>query len=138
MKEVGASVPSPMPHAPLVEMSDMSIAFGGIRAVDNATVDLYPRRGRRPARPQRRRQVDADQDAVRRLQARQRRRSWINGKEAPINNPRDAKKYGIETIYQTLALADNVDATANLFLGRELLTRGARSTTRRWRPRRAR
>ena len=40
-----------------------------------------------------------------------------------INNPRDAKKYGIETIYQTLALADNVDAAANLFLGRELRTR---------------
>ena len=37
-----------------------------------------------------------------------------------INNPRDAKAYGIETIYQTLALADNVDAAANLFLGREL------------------
>ncbi|NCO17128.1 MAG: sugar ABC transporter ATP-binding protein, partial [Alphaproteobacteria bacterium] len=35
----------------------------------------------------------------------------------------DAKKYGIETIYQSLALADNVDAAANLFLGRELVTR---------------
>ena len=31
--------------------------------------------------------------------------------------------YGIETIYQTLALADNVDAAANMFLGRELATR---------------
>ena len=56
-----------------------------------------------------------------------------------INNPRDAKGYGIETIYQTLALADNVDAAANLFLGRELTHRhGARSTTWRWKPRRAR
>ena len=36
--------------------------------------------------------------------------------------PRDAKNYGIETIYQTLALADNVDAAANLFLGREIMT----------------
>ena len=48
---------------------------------------------------------------------------FINGAEAAIANPRDAKGFGIETIYQTLALADNVDAAANLFLGRELRTR---------------
>ncbi|MDH5615904.1 MAG: ATP-binding cassette domain-containing protein, partial [Acidimicrobiia bacterium] len=47
----------------------------------------------------------------------------IEGKPVTIANPRDAKVYGIETIYQTLALADNVDATANMFLGRELKTR---------------
>ena len=47
----------------------------------------------------------------------------IDGKKVTINNPRDAKASGIETIYQTLALADNVDAAANLFLGRELTTR---------------
>ena len=48
---------------------------------------------------------------------------FIDGKPATIANPRDAKMYGIETIYQTLALADNVNASANLFLGRELTTR---------------
>jgi len=47
---------------------------------------------------------------------------FINGQKVEINNPRDAKSLGIETIYQTLALADNVDASANLYLGRELLT----------------
>jgi len=47
----------------------------------------------------------------------------INGAPVTINNPRDAKALGIETIYQTLALADNVDAPTNMFLGRELLTR---------------
>ena len=47
----------------------------------------------------------------------------IDGKEADISNPRDAKAFGIETIYQTLALADNVDAAANLYLGREIRTR---------------
>src|SRR5690606_3343455 len=46
----------------------------------------------------------------------------VGGEEATITNPRDAKAYGIETIYQTLALADNVDAAANIFLGRELRT----------------
>jgi D-xylose transport system ATP-binding protein len=47
----------------------------------------------------------------------------VNGQPASINNPRDAKAYGIETIYQTLALAENLDAAANVFLGREPLTR---------------
>ena len=47
----------------------------------------------------------------------------INGERKDITNPRDAKDAGIETIYQTLALADNLDAPANLFLWRELTTR---------------
>ncbi len=46
----------------------------------------------------------------------------IRGAQAAIANPRDAKSYGIETIYQTLALADNIDTAANLFLGREMRT----------------
>ena len=46
----------------------------------------------------------------------------VDGSEVSIDTPRDAKGLGIETIYQTLALADNVDAAANLFLGREILT----------------
>ena len=47
----------------------------------------------------------------------------MDGKRVSITNPRDAKAYNIETIYQTLALADNIDAPGNLFLGRELTTR---------------
>ena len=44
---------------------------------------------------------------------------------APVNfhSPNDARHQGIETIYQTLALADNLDAPSNFFLGRELRTR---------------
>ncbi len=38
--------------------------------------------------------------------------------------PRDARTYNIETIYQTLALADNLDAASNLFLGREIVGAG--------------
>ena len=68
-------------------------------------------------------QVDAD---ARPCRARTRRTTGeilIDGKPVTISNPRDAKALGIETIYQTLALADNVDAAANMFLGRELTTR---------------
>ena len=46
----------------------------------------------------------------------------INGVTANIGTPRDAKKHGIETIYQSLALADNLAAPANIFFGRELTT----------------
>ena len=48
---------------------------------------------------------------------------WMEGRKVRLRDPRDARELGIETIYQELALADNLDATANLFLGRELLTR---------------
>src|SRR3546814_10996413 len=47
---------------------------------------------------------------------------YIHREKVEIATPRDARRHGIETIYQTLALADNLDAPANLFLGRELRT----------------
>jgi D-xylose transport system ATP-binding protein len=47
----------------------------------------------------------------------------IAGKPVAISSPRDAKRCGVETIYQNLALAENLDAAANLFFGREI-TRG--------------
>lgn len=40
-----------------------------------------------------------------------------------IKTPRDARSFGVEVIYQKLALADNIDAAANVFLGRELRTK---------------
>ena len=47
---------------------------------------------------------------------------FINGNQVTINNPRDAQFLGIETLYQNLALADNLDAVQNIFLARERLT----------------
>ncbi len=44
----------------------------------------------------------------------------VNGQPAAIRSTRDAKALGIETIYQTLALSENLDAISNLFLGREI------------------
>ena len=41
------------------------------------------------------------------------------GKEAHIRSTRDAARLGIETVYQDLALADNLDIVQNMFLGRE-------------------
>ena len=47
----------------------------------------------------------------------------IDGTPVRIASPRDARAAGIEALYQDLALADNLPAAANLFLGRELRTR---------------
>jgi D-xylose transport system ATP-binding protein len=107
---------------PLVEMRDIRVSFGGVHAVDHVTVDLFAgevvglvggngagkstlMKALSGAHP-----PDAGE-------------IYVNGELAHIGNPREAKTYGIETIYQTLALADNVDAAANIFLGRELVTR---------------
>jgi len=45
------------------------------------------------------------------------------GKPVKLRSPDDARRYGIETVHQTLALADHMDVVGNFFLGREL-TRG--------------
>lgn len=108
--------------APLVEMQDISVAFGGIKAVDHASIDLYPGEvvgllGHNGA---------GKSTLIKVLSGAYKRDAGnirIDGADVDISNPRDAKRYGIETIYQTLALADNVDAAANLYLGRELRTR---------------
>jgi simple sugar transport system ATP-binding protein/D-xylose transport system ATP-binding protein len=44
----------------------------------------------------------------------------IDGQPARISTPADATRYGIQTVYQDLALCNNLDAVQNLFLGREL------------------
>ncbi|MGV9314326.1 ATP-binding cassette domain-containing protein [Streptomyces sp. NPDC003691] len=43
-----------------------------------------------------------------------------DGRPVRITGPHDARKLGIATVYQDLALCDNLDVVANLFLGREL------------------
>lgn len=44
----------------------------------------------------------------------------IEGRRVEFNKPIDARKAGIEIVYQDLALCDNLTAAANVFLGREL------------------
>jgi len=109
-------------EAPLVELRDMSVSFGGVHAVQDVTIDLRAGevvgvvggngagkttliRCLSGAHP-------ADSGQI-----------FIDGQPVSIANPREAKALGIETIYQNLALAENIDAPANFFLGRELKTR---------------
>jgi D-xylose transport system ATP-binding protein len=107
---------------PLVELKDISISFGGIKAVDRVSVDLYPGEvvgllGHNGA---------GKSTLIKCLSGAYKAESgkvFINGSNVSINNPRDARDQNIETIYQTLALADNLDAASNLFLGRELISK---------------
>ena len=46
-------------------------------------------------------------------------RSSLDGKEVHFRTPQDARQAGIETVYQTLAVAPALDIAANMFLGRE-------------------
>ena len=48
----------------------------------------------------------------------------FEGRRVTVRTPRDARRLGIATIYQDLALSDNLDVVANLFLGREAVVRG--------------
>jgi len=48
----------------------------------------------------------------------------IDGHPVSLGSPREARSHGIETVYQDLALANHLDASANLFLGRESLRPG--------------
>lgn len=106
---------------PLVQMRNMSVSFGGVHAVDDVSIDLRPGEvhglvGGNGA---------GKSTLIKTLSGAQRPDSgqiFVDGEPVTIENPRDAKAYGIETIYQTLALAENIDAPGNMFLGRELTT----------------
>lgn len=47
---------------------------------------------------------------------------WFEGKHVSVHGPRDSAALGIATVYQDLALCDNLDVVANLYLGREELS----------------
>jgi D-xylose transport system ATP-binding protein len=105
---------------PLVEMKNISLRFGGNQALDDVSINLYPGEvvgllGHNGAGKSTLIKVlsgayKADSGQI-----------MVGGQEVKINTPQDSQRQGIETIYQTLALADNLDAVANVFLGREMV-----------------
>lgn len=107
---------------PLVEVREVSKHFGGVMAVDRMNCDLFPGEvvgllghngaGKSTLIKMLSGVYAPDGGEIR-----------VRGEAVLMDSPRAARAAGIETIHQTLALADNLDAPANLFLGRELLTR---------------
>ncbi|HEY4082112.1 MAG TPA: ATP-binding cassette domain-containing protein [Burkholderiaceae bacterium] len=106
----------------LVEVKAVSKAFGGIHAVESVTCDLqegevvgllgHNGAGKSTLIKLLSGVYPIDSGEI-----------WVRGIPQQFNTPRDARAAGIETIHQTLALAENLDAPSNLFLGRELRTR---------------
>lgn len=107
---------------PLVEMRNICKHFGGVQAVRDVSVDLHPGEvvgilGHNGA---------GKSCLMRMLSGAMTPSSgeiYLDGDRIEIANPTAARKHGIETIYQNLALANHLDAPANLFLGREIKTR---------------
>jgi D-xylose transport system ATP-binding protein len=110
------------PSKCLVELRNIKKAFGGVHAVDDVSLNLYPGEvvavlghngaGKSTLMKMLAGAYPIDSGDV-----------VISGEKVHVRTPADAQNLGIESIYQTLALADNLDSVANLFLGRELLTK---------------
>ena len=106
----------------LVELRNIVKTFGGVHAVENVSLELAEGEvlgllGHNGAGKSTLIKIlsgvfPADSGEIR-----------ILGQAVSIRSTRDAKALGIETIYQTLALAENLDSIANLFLGREMADR---------------
>lgn len=108
---------------PLVEMRGISKRYGGVQALQNVDLDIFlgevhalvgdNAAGKSTLVKTLAGAVLKDEGTI-----------TFDGQPVDITTPRGAKALGIETVYQDLALADNLDVPANVFLGREVTKRG--------------
>jgi ABC-type sugar transport system ATPase subunit len=111
-----------MSDEPILKVQSVFKRFGGVHALENVSLELYPGEvlalaGDNGAGKSTLIKIisgvhQPDEGSI-----------WYNGGEVAFENPQKARDHGIETIYQDLALADNLDVGANVFLGREPLRR---------------
>jgi len=105
-------------NQPLLDMRDISKSFGAVQALQSVDFHVYPDEvvglvGDNGAGKSTLVKIisgveKADEGAIN-----------FEGNPVVINNPEEAKALGIETLYQHLALIDNLDMVGNMFLGRE-------------------
>jgi D-xylose transport system ATP-binding protein len=111
----GGAVAAPRP---ILELKGIGKRFGAVVALDDVDFEVYPSEvvalvGDNGAGKSTLVKVMAgthppDDGAI-----------VFDGREVKIHSPRDATHLGVETVYQDLALCDNLDVVANMFLGRE-------------------
>lgn len=105
---------------PLLEVKNITKRFGGLTAVDDVSIQIYPGEvvgilGDNGAGKSTLIKVIS---GVHHAEAGQ---IFFEGQRVKISNAMEALKIGIETIYQDLALAENMNVYSNIFLGREKL-----------------
>jgi D-xylose transport system ATP-binding protein len=108
---------------PLVEMRGISKSYGGVQALSGVDLDVHRGEvhalvgdnaaGKSTLIKILAGAVPLDEGEIR-----------FDGAAVRLRGPRDAKRLGIETVYQDLALADNLDVPSNIFMGRELMRPG--------------
>ena len=105
---------------PLLEVKNITKRFGGLTAVDNVSMEVFP--GEVVG-------ILGDNGAgkstlikvISGVHHAEMGQTFFEGRRVKINNAMEALKIGIETIYQDLALAENMNVYSNIFLGREKL-----------------
>ena len=107
------------PPTPILAIQRLTKHYGGVKALTHADFTLQP--GEHAA-------IVGDNGAgkstfVRLITGVERPNEGqivLDGKPVSFKSPLDARDQGIETVYQTLALAEDLDVPANIFLGREI------------------
>jgi D-xylose transport system ATP-binding protein len=112
---------------PIISLRGVTKHFGGVNAIKGIDLDIYP--GEVLA-------LVGDNGAgkstlikiISGAYAADEGEIFIDGAKVDIKSPADAKKHNIETIYQDLALMDNLTIPPNIFMGREIVRRGILGT----------
>jgi ABC-type sugar transport system ATPase subunit len=110
-------------RTPLLRLSKVGKSFGPVEALTDIDLEIYP--GEVLA-------LVGDNGAgkstliktISGIWSPDRGQEFWDGKEVHIRHPRDSAALGIATMYQDLALADNLDIVQNMFLGREVVRAG--------------
>ena len=116
--ETGVSTP-----APILEARGIVKRYGHVVALGGADLELYPGEilaiigdngaGKSTLIKALSGALQPDEGEIR-----------LDGERVHFRSPRDARRAGIETVYQDLAVAPALDIASNIFLGRELRRRG--------------
>ncbi|MGP3910532.1 ATP-binding cassette domain-containing protein [Nonomuraea sp. 10N515B] len=114
---------SSSPDTPLLQLSGIVKHYGTVRALQDASLTVYPNEvvalvgdngaGKSTMIKVISGVIQPDEGEI-----------VVDGRPATFASPLDPRSHGIETVYQDLALAPDLDPAANLFLGREVLRGG--------------